>query len=65
MNKDLRMKIYKAKRDEEIIKDALEYNYFDKKARKRNFEALKKVQIHILKLYLEDKKDENTSNRPR
>ena len=57
MNKEIRDKIKKAKRQENILKDALEFNYFNKEARARVFKDLKAVQIYILKLYLEDKNE--------
>ena len=57
MNRNIIEKIKKAKRQENILKDALEFNYFNKEARRRVFEDLKKVQIYILELYLEDKND--------
>ena len=57
MNAEIRQKIKKAKREEVLLKDALEYNYFNRNARARIFKELKKVQLYILKLYMEDSND--------
>lgn len=57
MNSEIRQKIKKAKREEVLLKDALEYNYFNRNARARVFKELKKVQLYILRLYMEDNND--------
>lgn len=63
MNKEIIKKIRQARFEENVIKAALNYNYFDKRARTRNFKALKKIQLEILKLYLEEKNENKSGEK--
>jgi hypothetical protein len=58
MTRENKIKLKQARREEELLKDALEFNYFSRERRTKAFKALKKVQLYILKLYLEDENDE-------
>lgn len=58
MTIEKRKKLEQALKEEEMLKDALEFNYYNKEKRTRAYFALKKVQLFILKLYLEDKNEQ-------